>query len=245
MNEPIGHGIPVRQIARFLCLAAAFAALAGCQALAPPKPRTSEAPAAEPLPAPVQGTRRFIVRPDLSDVRILVYRAGPLAAFGHNHVVRAAGISGEVHLAPDVRKSGLALALPVSRFEVDPVELRAVEGEDFAVPPSAQAVAETHNNLLGAGVLDAENHPEIRVRSVRIIGPDWGPDLTVRIEIRGVQQEVTTSMALDVRDRFLVATGAFTVNQSDFGIQPFSILGGGLQVADTMKIRFRIVAGED
>jgi len=40
----------------------------------------------------------------------------------------------------------------------------------------------------------------------------------------------------------LKISGTMTINQSDFGITPFSILGGALQVQDPMDLRFRIVA---
>jgi len=218
------------------------ALLPGCAKLEAPVRRDIEAP--PPVLQPAPGSRRFAIRAERSEVRILVYRAGPLAAFGHNHVIRAAGISGEVHLAPDLRRSVLAFSLPVRDFEVDPPAARAVEGEQFAAQLSAEAIAQTRSNLLGPAVLDAANHPEIRVRSVRIAGPDWAPEITLRIALRGAERELVVPVALEVRDGELTATGTFGLSQRDFGIEPFSILGGGLQVADTLKIRFRIVAAE-
>jgi len=37
-------------------------------------------------------------------------------------------------------------------------------------------------------------------------------------------------------------TGMLGLNQSDFGIVPFSILGGAIQVQDRISLRFRIHA---
>jgi len=37
-------------------------------------------------------------------------------------------------------------------------------------------------------------------------------------------------------------TGEFTVRQSDFGVTPFSALGGLMKVQDTVAIRFNLVA---
>ena len=218
------------------------ALLPACVKLEAPVRPGIEAPA--PLQQPAPGSRRFAIRAELSEVRILVYRAGPLAAFGHNHVIRAPAIAGEVHLAPDFRRSVLAFSLPVRDFEVDPPAARALEGEEFAAQLSAEAIAQTRSNLLGPTVLDAANHPEIRVRSVRIAGPDWAPDITLRIALRGAERELTVPVVLEVREGELKATGTFSLSQREFGIEPFSILGGGLQVGDQVQIRFRILDAE-
>jgi hypothetical protein len=39
-----------------------------------------------------------------------------------------------------------------------------------------------------------------------------------------------------------VVSGAFSINQSDFGIVPMSLLGGAIQVRDAVDIRFDIRA---
>ena len=233
------HRFPIPRWVPFLLV---VALLPGCAKLEAPVRRDIEA--WPPVLQPAPGSRRFAISAERSEVRILVYRAGPLAAFGHNHVIRAAGISGEVHLAPDFRRSVLAFRLPVRKFEVDPPAARAVEGEEFAAQPSDEAIAQTRGNLLGPAVLDAAHHPEIRVRSVRIVGPDWAPEVTLRIALRGAERELAVPVALEVREGELKATGTFSLSQREFGIEPFSILGGGLQVADQVKIRFRIVAAE-
>ena len=48
---------------------------------------------------------------------------------------------------------------------------------------------------------------------------------------------------LDVQglpDRLVVA-GAFVLRQSDFGIKPFSVLGGLLAVEDELVVEFRLI----
>ncbi|MGH8337238.1 MAG: YceI family protein, partial [Gammaproteobacteria bacterium] len=103
----------------------------------------------------------------------------------------------------------------------------------------------TYKNMLSPAELDAAEYPDIRIRSVRFVGPDWGPDATVRIEIHGIQRDMTLPIALEHAGDRLIATGTFEIRQSDFGIKPFSILGGGIQVADTVKVRFHLVAEKD
>ncbi len=221
--------------------AALLALLAACQSA--PVAVTGAAPALAPLPAlPPAGAVHYAVDAERSDVRFLVYKAGALASFGHDHVIAARGIQGDVYLAPVFTDSGFTLTLPVKQFQVDEPALRAAEGPDFAKQPSPQAVAGTLVNMLGAQELDAERYPEIHVRSVRLTGPEWGPDLTVRIGLHGVERDITLPVAISREGDELTVTGSFDIKQTDFGITPLSILGGGIQVADTVRIRFRIVA---
>lgn len=231
----------LRCIMQQALLVLSLALLAGCQTTAG---LTSSAAAGHLLALPplvTQGTARYTIRSDLSDVRFLVYRAGPLASFGHNHVIRATHIRGDIYLGTDLQHSGFTLTLPVKDFQVDSQQARADEGPDFAEQPSAQAIQGTYTNMLGAGELDAVEYPDIRIRSVAFSGPEWEPDATVRIELRGVVRELTVPIALEREANRLIATGTFHIHQSGFGIRPFSILGGGLQVADTVKVRFHLV----
>ena len=201
------------------------------------------APATGTLPSlPTRGTVHYVLDPERSDVRFLVYRAGPLASFGHNHVIEAKELSGDVYLADDIRASGFSLTLPVAGFTVDDVAARRVEGPDFASQPSAAAIDGTRKNMLGPALLDAEHFPAVSIRSVKLLGPDWGLDATVRITLHGTARDVTVPIAVEHDGQSLNVTGTFDIKQSDFRITPFSILGGGLQVADTVRIRFHLVA---
>src|SRR5574337_269442 len=230
-----------RARARGLLFATALL-LAACQTA----PVLRPAPALAPLPPLItQNTTHYSIEPTLSEVRFLVYRAGPLAGFGHNHVIQATHIQGDIYLGGDLQHSGFTLALPVKDFEVDAPQARAVEGPDFATQPSAQAVQGTYTNMLGVGELDAAKYPDIRIRSIGFTGPEWGPDAKVRIELHGVARDLTVPIALEHCGQRLIVTGILAIRQSDFGIQPFSILGGGLQVADTVQVRFHLVAQKE
>ncbi|MGH8369918.1 MAG: YceI family protein [Gammaproteobacteria bacterium] len=199
-----------------------------------------------PLPPLVTaGAEHYTIRSEGSDVRFLVYRAGPLAAFGHNHVIHAATLQGDVYLNRQFSLSGFSITLPVKAFRVDEPAERAAEGADFAVQPSAAAVSGTSSNMFGPALLDAAHFPEIVVRSVRISGPQSDPVVTVRITLHGIQRELDVPITLATSGSQLMVSCSFDVKQTDFGIAPFSILGGGLQVADTVKVHLRIVAERD
>jgi polyisoprenoid-binding protein YceI len=226
---------------RFIPLGAALL-LAACQTAPVSVGAGSSAPTL-PLPAPAAGAVHYAVDPARSDVRFLVYKAGPLASVvGYDHVVRAHGIQGDVYLASDFAASSFSLTLPVKDFSVDAPDDRSVEGPDFAPQPSPQAVQGTTEHMLGAEELDADHYPEVHIQSVHLVGPEWGPDATIRITLHGTERDLTVPIALTREGDDLVATGSFEIVQSEFGIKPHAALGGGLAVDDLVRVRFRITA---
>ena len=185
---------------------------------------------------------RYQIDPNLSDVRFLVFRAGPLARLGHNHVIQARNIRGEIRLADDIRRSSFTIALPVKDFLVDAAQARADEGEAFSPQPDGEAIAGTAANMLGEKVLDAASYPTVDIKSLAANGPPWGMDVTLSVTLHGTARDMTVPTALELSGETLVATAFFAFKQTDFGVTPMSVLGGGLQVDNTVKVRMRIVA---
>jgi hypothetical protein len=215
-------------------------ALAGCQTPAPPR---DSAVLAEPVAralAPVEGPR-YMIDPRASTVRILLFRDGPLARFGHNHVI-VGRVRGQIHAGETAAASGFWLEIPVESFTVDPQAARAEEGEDFSAEVSAQARDATRDNMLGADVLDAAAHPLIRVESLALTGPMWNPTVTARMQLRGVTRDLRFPAAVFRDADALAVIASFRIWQTDFGIQPFTALNGGLLLRDAIELRVRIVA---
>lgn len=224
-------------------LATSLLCLAACQ-ISPEQP--SSAPQASPVPsraAIAEETVRYQILSDLSDVRFLVFRAGPFAKLGHNHVVQAKNIRGEIRLSSDIRQSSLFIEIPVRDFHIDGEEARLDEGAEFFPQPDDEAIAGTARNMFGERVLDAAQYPTIEIASVALNGPAWGMDVTVRIKFHGVEREIVVPTVVDRNGQKLLVTALFSINQSDFGIVPMSVLGGAIQVANTVRVRMRIVAG--
>ena len=214
---------------------------AACQTLPPPG---DSAVLAEPARAEVNvpsGAPRYAVDPHGSEIRLLVYRGGPLARFGHNHVI-VGRVQGEIRAGDAAAASGFRLEIPVESFAVDPPAARAEEGDDFAAQVSEAARRDTLENLLGRDVLDAAKHPLIRIESIALAGPDWNPTITARVTLRGVMRDLRFAAAVLRQDDMLAAVASFRINQSEFGIEPFSALNGGLLVRDPLDIRIRLVA---
>jgi hypothetical protein len=182
-----------------------------------------------------------VVDPAASEIRLLVYRDGPLARFGHNHII-IGQVSGDVFVGSGAADSGFRLTIPVGALEVDPPQPRAEEGEDFSSAVSPEAREATRANMLGPDVLDAQRYPSIAIASVSLVGPRWNPTVLAQAALRGTAQSVIFPAAVFEQGDRLVVVASFDIRQSDFGIKPYSALGGGLLVRDAIRVRIRVSA---
>ena len=165
---------------RLLLLLVSLPILAAC-ASAPQKSR--EAEQLSPWPADfgamrqqAQDQQARLLRIDAaaSAVRIHVFRGGRAARLGHNHVLSVPGLQGLV-LAPSTPEQVLdgaafELAFRLDELVLDEPALRAALGPGWASTLSAEAIAATRSNMLGAAGLQAEAYPQVRLRSLSIRG---------------------------------------------------------------------------
>jgi hypothetical protein len=173
-----------------------------------------------------------------SELRVLVFRAGPLARLGHNHVMVNRMIRGAVSLGDAEGSSAFWLSVPAAGFVVDDAQARAEEGADFAATVSDDARAGTLQNMLGTAVLDAAEFPSITVKSLRISETM----AAVSVGIAGHESTIDVPFTLQADPRRLSATGSMELRQSDLGLTPYSLMLGALQVQDSMTVKFKIVA---
>jgi polyisoprenoid-binding protein YceI len=182
------------------------------------------------------------VDPERTVVTIIVRRAGPLARLGHDHVITSADERGNVWIGSTPAQSAFELELPVDRFEVDLPGPRSAAGAEFAAPVPDEARAGTRQNMLRKEVLDAAGFPVITVRSSAASG-DWPqPVIRLSVTLRGATREFEIPVSIERDAASVFARGELRFNQSDFGITPFSVAGGAIQVADTLEVRFEIAA---
>lgn len=225
--------------------------LAGCGApkLRQPPPPSQVAAQSHASPS----GRTYRVDETQSELRILVYRAGPLARFGHNHVIVNRAVGGTVSLtvasatATAAAGSTFSLSVPVAAFMVDEPQARREEGLDFAAEIADDARVGTLHNMQSSAVLDAEEFPVITLSGVGVAASSGVADpgrmsAAVTISVAGHESTVEVPFALQVDAGRLAATGTLQMRQSALGLTPYSLLLGALQVQDTMTIKFKIVA---
>lgn len=223
-----------------------LAGLGGCVTRQPAPPASGRTPAAHAAPSPLVGRRFDVIAAD-SRLVVLVYRAGALAAVGHDHVIACHCLSGTVYVPHDPMHASFDLHLAVTQFTVDDPALRAAEhSPDFpaGVPPSAGQA--TRHNMLGAALLNAARYPDIALRSG---GLRPSPDgrhadiiAQVLVELDGEWHSVAVPLRYEIRGDEIAASGEFPLRQTSLGLTPFSALGGALQVKDGMKVALRLVA---
>lgn len=217
-----------------------------CLLVACPSTQVKPPPASPSLPtvgAPdLQGATIYTVDSAASDIQVHVFRGGTLARMGHNHVMTSKNVSGRVWLRDDVARSGFELSFRVDELIVDDPAARAAAGADFPGEIKAEDREGTRKNMLRAEVLDAAQFPTITLRSARIAGTQQNPQITVRITIKGVSQDVPVDAKVAKEDAQLTTSGAFDITQTQFGMKPFSIALGALEVQDRLHIEFKLVA---
>ncbi len=160
-----------------------------------------------------------------STLTVFAYKSGLFSAFADDHTIRA----------PIARGS-------ISDSGTLSVEIAVRSADMTVLDPnlSASKRAEVQTRMVGAEVLDVSRYPEITFASTAVepAGPDrW----TVRgnLTLHGATRPVTLAVTRqDGRYR-----GSAMLKQSDFGIQPISIVGGTVKVKDDLKIEFDILPG--
>lgn len=217
--------------------------LSACAPGVPPPPVAPTPPQAQAAPDAVEAYYRraeaageTVLRVDArrSLITIVVRRGGRLARLGHDHVIASRALEGFV--VPAQGRADLRFRL--DQLTIDEPELRAGAGLDTAVSDAAREG--TRRNMLDK-VLDAERFPDVLIHAARVAGADT---LAVAITLHGVTRnmDIPVEMEKPAGDAGLSVSGTVSLKQSDFGIAPFSVLGGALAVQDQLELRFKIVA---
>ena len=188
------------------------------------------------------GARAFDIDAGQSVVTILVHRAGPLAKFGHNHVVTSNEVGGVAWVGRELAGSGFEIRIPVASLVVDDPTARAAAGGDFSgeIPQSAREG--TYRNMTRPEVLDVARFPEVVVHCAGFAGSWERPVAVADLTIRGVTRRVEIPVELTRPDGSISARGSLRIFQTHFGITPFSIGGGAIQVGDELDLAFEVVA---
>ena len=137
--SPRGSGFPGRSwLAGLLLLG-----LGACRTSPPPTPPAVPPAMPDQQPDIPVDARQYRVVPEESLLQILVYRGGPMARLGHNHVIASHHLEGVVHFTEDVARTSFDIRLPVNELAVDEPAMREGAGPDFprGVPQSARGQA--------------------------------------------------------------------------------------------------------
>ncbi len=181
-----------------------------------------------------EDTWSFSIQPTESRFTVKVGKAGFLKAFGHEHLIEARGIVGDVDWRPDNPN------MSSIRIEIDASSLTVVdEGVSDADRATIQAEMEST-------ALEVASYPKIvfvsKELSVSRGGGERKGNLKGELTLRGVTDEVKFPLTLTVDGQTLRAEGAFKIKGSDFGVPQIKAAGGSVKTKDELELAFALVA---
>ena len=177
----------------------------------------------------------YAVDPAASVMSITVGKAGLFKFAGHTHHVVAPVAEGRVVAdADDVAASSVTLVFRSSDLQV------TGKGEPAGDVPKVQ------DAMLGPKVLDAGRFPTIAFRSTAVSGRlagtgAWDVEVRGDLTLHGVTRPVVLPLRVERAGDALVANGATTLKQRDYGIEPVSV-AGVVKAKDELRLEFRITA---
>lgn len=234
----------VTRVGGLICLSLLLAACP--RPVRPPAPTPTEPPAptqpATPPAADTRGATVYEVSPQSSQVSIYVFRGGKFSRLGHNHVMTSQHLTGRVWVHPEFARSGFELSFPVAELVVDDAPARQAAGSDFPPDIPQSDKDGTRRNMLKPEVLDGEHYPEVKLRSARVGGTLEAPQVTASITIKDQSRDVEVPVKIAIEGAKLTASGEFDILQTQFGMKPFSVALGALEVQDRLHLKFKVVA---
>jgi hypothetical protein len=183
----------------------------------------------------------FHLDPERTRIDIVVRRDGPLARFGHDHVLSVLDAEGYLLLAEAEDGSRADLRFAVERLQIDAADARQRHGLDAG--PDAAAIDGTRDNLMQS-VLDPVQWPWVTVslQSFSRQGDHWSADVV--IDINGQRSSSRQPFKLQREKETVTVEGLVVLRQTHLGLQPFAALGGGLRVADPIEVHFYLYGAE-
>jgi polyisoprenoid-binding protein YceI len=185
--------------------------------------------------APAQEEAEYSIDQANSKLELKVYKAGVFKAFGHDHLIAAREISGQVQFdARKIENSSVRLKVGTKSLTViDP-------GESEKDRRDVQAT------MTGAQVLDTAKFPEIvfsstNVSAVKKTADGWMLTLAGKPDLHGVEKPVSLPLRVHLEASRLGAQGEVSLLQTEYGITPVKIASGSVSVKDKLNISFAIV----
>lgn len=173
----------------------------------------------------------------LSQILVRTYSGGVMGLLGHEHIIASQDVQGYILLNKSTGLCQVDLFAPLGELKVDDPQLRAEAA--LKTTPSASAVDGTKKNMLKS--IDAANFPFARLHSSDCSAALSGNNTKVELTIHGVQQQRQLAIAMQTQEKQLIVSGKFSILQTEFGIEPFSIANGLIKVEDKLDLTCKLV----
>lgn len=157
-----------------------------------------------------------------SRLEVKTGKAGLFGFAGHSHIIRARRFSGQVVYYPKAEaRSHLEITI-------------LADGLEVVTPPDTAEIRQV-TEAMRKDVLHVGQYPKITLVSRAVTARPDGFRLNGALTLVGRTREVPIDVSVELGLDSLRAKGSFSINQSDFGIKPYS--GGP---AGTVKVADRV-----
>lgn len=203
-----------------------------------PPATTATTPPATPVAAPPASpaSKTYALDTKKSMVFVIVKNdpSSLLSGLAHDHAIGATGWTGSVTWPTDAGATcKIDITVPVSGLEVDIAGYREKAGLD-GQEVSAEDKAKIKENFSGPRQLDAKNYPNITFKSTACKGAGATFMIEGDMTLKGVTKKVVIPMAIKTDGTSFSASGKFTLRGTDYGMAPFSAVGGTLRNQDSL-----------
>ena len=171
-----------------------------------------------------------------SNILVQVYKdsSSIAASMSHDHVIRARGWEGQVIWKPNEPHNCIfEFQIPVHFLEVDSTSLRKKVNLPGVI--SKKDKKEIYKNMLSKNQLWAEKYSHINFSAQNCSITEKGVELKGNITIRGITKKITTIVQIKAEDQLSIS-GSFYLNQTSFGITPYSAFMGAVKNKNRIKI---------
>lgn len=192
-------------------------------------------PAPTPAPAPTAGLVEYTLDNTKGALYVQVFKDPTTlaASLSHEHVIVATGWKGTVSWDPsNVATCKVSITVPTSGLVNDEEAWRKRVGYTSSLSDGERADVKEH--MLDDGQLDAAKYPNLTFTSSGCEQATHGVKVSGQMNIHGVGKTVSPTLAVNADGKFFNAKGSFSMNHTDFGMQPFSALLGQLKNKNEM-----------
>ncbi len=184
--------------------------------------------------ADTKAARSYTLDLAQSQLTLTLVQEGMLSKRYPTHLVVVKNFSCNITLPRDEKLTAVALEAEAKSFTNADKLMSEFERRGF-------------QDVLQNKVLESERYPTIKFKSVSVSGLKKNGDtrnfiLNGELALHGVTKRVALPVTVTLAHDQLRATGAASLKQSDYGIQPYEGNLGLIKIGDELKISFSIVA---
>lgn len=188
--------------------------------------------------APAMG-QTWTVDPSTGYFHVILMKEGLLGSLGHDHVVDAGPARGTAVIADS--SSSVHLEFDAAAVEIDADSSRRDEGFMKHVEDGDRA--KIRDGMRGPKGLDVQRYPSIKFNSTSIEKVTGLPhiwEVTGVFSLHGSTGTLEFPVVLTERPGGYWAYGYVRIRPSEYGMKPFSVLGGLIRVQDEALVKFNL-----